>query len=60
VFTEQQVLTRKFFESSVAKVRAIYRMANRDADGWLKTIMSPMESQVREHQILLRRRLESI
>jgi len=60
VFTEQQVLTRKFFESSVAKVRAIYRMANRDADSWLKTIMSPMESQVREHQILLRRRLESI
>ena len=60
VFTEQQALTRKFFESSVAKVRAIYRMANRDADGWLKTIMSPMESQVREHQILLRRRLESI
>jgi len=60
VFTEQQALTRKFFESSVAKVRAIYRMANRDADAWLKTIMSPMESQVREHQILLRRRLESI
>lgn len=60
VFTEQQVLTRKFFESSVAKVRAIYRMAHRDADAWLKTIMSPMESQVREHQILLRRRLESI
>ena len=60
VFIEQQVLTRKFFESSVAKVRAIYRMAHRDADAWLKTIMSPMESQVREHQILLRRRLESI
>jgi chromosome segregation ATPase len=35
-------------------------MANRDADNWLKTIMSPMESQVREHQVQLRRRLESI
>jgi chromosome segregation ATPase len=44
----------------VAKVRAIYKMANRDADNWLKTIMSPMESQVREHQVQLRRRLESI
>lgn len=60
VFTEQRVLTRKFFESSVAKVRAIYKMANRDADNWLKTIMSPMESQVREHQVQLRRRLESV
>ena len=60
LFTEQQVLTRKFFESSVAKIRAIYKMATRDADAWLKNIMSPMESQVREHQIQLRRRLESI
>ncbi len=60
VLTEQRVLTRKFFESSVAKIRAIYKMANRDADNWLKTIMSPMESQVREHQVQLRRRLESI
>ncbi|MCR4300888.1 MAG: dynamin family protein [Sulfuricaulis sp.] len=60
VMTEQRALTRKFFESSVAKVRAIYKMANRDADNWLKTIMSPMESQVREHQVQLRRRLESI
>ncbi len=58
--TEQKSLTDKFFESSVAKVRAIYKMANRDADNWLKTIMSPMEAQVREHQIQLRRRLESI
>lgn len=60
VLTEQQAITRKFFESSVAKIRAIYKMANRDADAWLKNIMSPMESQVREHQIQLRRRLESI
>ena len=59
-FTETQALTLKFFESSVAKIRAIYKMANRDADNWLKTIMSPMESQVREHQLQLRRRLESI
>jgi hypothetical protein len=60
VLTEQQAITKKFFESSVAKIRAIYKMANRDADTWLKNIMSPMETQVREHQIQLRRRLESI
>jgi hypothetical protein len=60
MFTEQQALTRKFYESSVAKIRAIFKMANRDADGWVKNIMAPMETQVREHQIQLRRRLESI
>ena len=60
VMTEQKAVTKKFFESSVAKVRAIYKMANRDADSWLRTIMNPMEAQVRERQIQLRRRLESI
>jgi len=60
LMSEQNTVIRKFFDSAVGKVRAIYAMANRDADNWLKTIMSPMESQVREHQIQLRRRLESI
>lgn len=60
LMSEQKTVIRKFFDSAVGKVRAIYTMANRDADNWLKTIMSPMESQVREHQIQLRRRLESI
>ena len=60
LMTEQKTVIRKFFDSAVGKVRAIYAMTNRDADNWLKTIMSPMESQVREHQIQLRRRLESI
>lgn len=58
--TAQMAVVRKFFESAVSKVRAVYAVANRDADAWLKTIMSPMESQVREHQVQLRRRLESI
>jgi predicted GTPase len=58
--TEQRTVIRKFLESVVSKVRTVYVLANRDADSWLKTIMSPMESQVREHQIQLRRRLESI
>ncbi|MDH3377175.1 MAG: dynamin family protein [Gammaproteobacteria bacterium] len=60
VMTEQAVLVRKFYESVVSKVRQIFERANRDADDWLRTIMSPMESQVREHQVQLRRRLESI
>lgn len=60
VMTEQMAVIRKFFESVVSQVRKIFKKANRDADNWLKTIMSPMESQVREHQMQLRRRLESI
>jgi hypothetical protein len=60
VVTEQMGVIRRFYASVVGKVREIYRRANHDADNWLKAIMSPMESQVREHQVQLRRRLESI
>ncbi len=60
VMTEQMVLGRRFYDSAVSSVRRVFQRANRDTDDWLKTIMSPMESQVREHQVQLRRRLESI
>jgi chromosome segregation ATPase len=31
-----------------------------DVEAWLKAVMSPLETQVREHHLQLRRRLESI
>ena len=57
---EQYTLTTKFFETLASRVVNIYEVANRDADNWLKAVMAPMETQVREHQMQLRRRLESI
>ncbi len=57
---EQYTLTAKFFETLASRVINIYEVANREADSWLKATMSPMETQVREHQMQLRRRLESI
>ena len=57
---EQYTLTAKFFETLASRVISIYEVANREADSWLKAIMSPMETQVREHQMQLRRRLESV
>ncbi|MDX2477153.1 MAG: dynamin family protein [Gammaproteobacteria bacterium] len=60
VMLDQGVITERFFDSVSSRIRQIFQKANKDADNWLKTIMSPMESQIREHQIQLRRRLESI
>ena len=60
VILDQGVLATRFFDSISARIRQIFQKANKDADNWLKTIMSPMESQIREHQVQLRRRLESI
>lgn len=58
--TEQHALTARFFETVASRIVHVYSITNREAEGWLKAIMSPMESQVREHQIQLRRRLESV
>ena len=57
---EKTRVTQKFFEEVATQVKRAFERANRDAEIWLKAIMAPMETQVREHQIQLKRRLESI
>jgi hypothetical protein len=57
---EKKNITQKFFEEVAIQVRRAFERANKDAETWLKAIMAPMETQVREHQIHLKRRLESI
>ena len=57
---EKSQLTQRFFEEVAIQVRKTFEHANRDAESWLKAIMAPMEIQIREHQIQLKRRLESI
>jgi len=60
IANEKLSLTSKFFETLASRVVHLYEVANRDAETWLKAVIAPMESQVREHQLQLRRRLESI
>ena len=57
---DKKNITQKFFEEVATQVRRAFEHANRDAEVWLRAIMAPMETQVREHQIQLKRRLESI
>lgn len=58
--TDKKHITQKFFDEVAVQVRRAFEHANRDAETWLRAIMAPMETQVREHQIQLKRRLESI
>lgn len=58
--TDKKHITQKFFEEVAVQVRRAFEHANKDAEVWLRAIMAPMETQVREHQIQLKRRLESI
>ena len=53
-------LTRRFFETIASRVKHVYDVANRDVESWLRAVMSPLETQVREHHIQLRRRLDSV
>jgi predicted GTPase len=58
--TSKGKLSHKFFETIASRVLYVFEVANRDVENWLKAVMAPMETQVREHQLQLRRRLESI
>ncbi|WP_306604748.1 dynamin family protein [Azonexus sp.] len=57
---DKKNITQTFFEEVAIQVRRAFERANKDAEVWLRAIMAPMETQVREHQIQLKRRLESI
>jgi len=58
-FTSQGA-TQRFFETVATEVRRVFETINRDASHWLRTVMSPLETQMREHQLQLKRRLESV
>lgn len=60
IVNEKMTLTTKFFETMANRVVNVYEVANKDAENWLKAVMAPMESQIREQQLQLRRRMESI
>ena len=49
-----------FFETIASRVKHVYDIQNRDLESWLKAVMSPLETQVKEHHLQLRRRLDSI
>lgn len=56
----QRSLTAKFFETLASRVVHVYEIANRETEAWMRALIAPMETQVREHQMQLKRRLESV
>lgn len=56
----QVALMQKFFDSIASRVKHSFLLANRDVEAWLKVVMAPLESQIREHKRQLRQRRESI
>jgi hypothetical protein len=58
--TPQVVLMQKFFDSIASRVKQSFLQANRDVEAWLKVIMAPLEAQIGEHKLQLKRRRKSI
>jgi hypothetical protein len=53
-------LMKRFFETIAIRVKHVFDIANRDLESWLRAVMAPLETQVREHHLQLRRRLDSV
>jgi replication fork clamp-binding protein CrfC len=54
------VLMQKFFDSIASRVKQSFLQANRDVEAWLKVVMAPLEAQINEHKLQLKRRRQSI
>jgi hypothetical protein len=56
---KRQVMQR-FFEEVAHQVRQVFEDANRNAESWIKALIAPIETQIKERQIQLKHRLDSI
>ncbi|HTN47920.1 MAG TPA: dynamin family protein [Burkholderiaceae bacterium] len=57
---DRWTLMERFFETVVAKSREVFAAAERDTEAWVKSLLPPIELQVREQRTQLRKRAESI
>jgi hypothetical protein len=60
IMSSRNVIMERFFDSIASRVRRSYRAANADVEAWLKVVMAPLESQIRQHKDQLKHRLGSI
>jgi hypothetical protein len=58
--TDKWALMQRFFDTVVAKSRDIFAAAERDTEAWVKSLLPPIELQVREQRSQLKKRAESV
>ena len=60
VMTEKHFLVKKFYNGLVTEARVLFQALRKDLDNWLKIALTPISNQLKEHQILLERRVENL
>jgi len=58
--TDKWALMQRFFDTVVSKSREIFSAAERDTEAWVKSLLPPIEMQVREQRAQLKKRAESV
>jgi predicted GTPase len=53
-------LIERFFDTVVSKSREIFAAAEKDTEAWIRSLLPPLEVQVREQRAQLRKRAESV
>jgi predicted GTPase len=53
-------LIERFFDTVVVQSRSIFAAAERDAEAWVRSLLPPIEMQVREQRQQLKKRTESV
>lgn len=57
---DKWTLIERFFETVVSKSREIFSSAERDAEAWVRSLLPPLEVQVREQRLQLKKRTENV
>jgi chromosome segregation ATPase len=57
---DKWAMIERFFETVVSKSREIFSSAERDAEAWVRSLLPPLEVQVREQRAQLKKRAENV
>ncbi|MCS6945173.1 MAG: dynamin family protein [Sutterellaceae bacterium] len=60
VTRDKWALIERFFDTVVAKSREVFLAAERDTEAWVRSLLPPIEAQVREQRQHLKKRAESV
>ncbi len=60
MMTEKRFMVKRFWRMLVDQARLILNEARADTDRWLTAVPMPLETQIRDHKVLLQARLDSL
>ena len=60
VMTEKHFLVRRFYNGLVSNARGLFGELRAELDSWLKSALTPLSVQLKEHQKLLERKVDGL